>query len=76
MRSGLEVLQSGELHVRRPDAEELVAIRQGSWSYGRLVDESDALTTALADALAKTSLPADVERSWVDELAFATILGL
>lgn len=75
MRCGLEVLQSGQLLVRRPDADELVAIRQGSWSYERLIDESEALTTALADALAKTTLPEDIDRSWVDELALSAILG-
>jgi len=75
MRSGLEVLHSGELLVRRRDADELVAIKEGSWSYERLIDESEALTIALANALAKTSLPEDVDRSWVDELALSAILG-
>jgi predicted nucleotidyltransferase len=74
MRCGLEVLQTGTLIVRRPDADELVAIKQGSWSYDRLIDESEALTADLAVAFATTSLPEDVDRSWVDELALSAII--
>lgn len=74
MRSGLEMLKEGELLVRRSDAAELVAIRQGSWTYERLINEADALAAALTDAFASTSLPADVDRSWVDQLALSVII--
>ncbi len=44
LRMGREILVSGEVNVWRGDrdAEELVAIRRGEWSYERLVEEAEA----------------------------------
>lgn len=75
MRSGLEALETGVLRVRRADADELVAIKDGAWPYERLLDEAELLTHSLADALAKSSLPEDVDRAWVDEVALSFMLG-
>ena len=36
-----EILTTGEVVVRRPDAEELLEIRNGSWSYSKLVAWAD-----------------------------------
>lgn len=38
-----EVLKTGKLQVKRPDAEELLSIRDGAWSYERLIQEADTL---------------------------------
>lgn len=69
MRTGLEVLETGELHVRRPDAEELNAIRDGALTFGRLLALASELQARMEEAAARTTLPADVDFEFVDGLA-------
>lgn len=47
LRMGHEILTKGTLIVRRPDAEELLAIRNGLYSYDELMEKVDALETSL-----------------------------
>ncbi|MBL8900236.1 MAG: nucleotidyltransferase domain-containing protein [Planctomycetes bacterium] len=68
MRMGLELLQHGELHVRRADAEELRAIRDGALSYDELLAQAAALEARVAEAARETVLPAEVDRGAVEEL--------
>lgn len=58
LRMGVEALETGVLLVRRPDAAELLSIRDGAWSYDELVkyaEEVDAWVRG--DLYQKTSLP-------------------
>lgn len=43
LRMGKQILTEGKLDVRRDDAEELLSIRNGAWSYDQLVDEAERL---------------------------------
>jgi hypothetical protein len=43
MRTGCEVLETGNLIVRRPDAEDLLAIRRGERSYESILEEAKIL---------------------------------
>ncbi len=70
MRMGLEVLERGELLVRRPDAAELVAIRDGAWSYEELLAGAAALRERIERAAATSALPDDVDRERVNQLTF------
>jgi len=38
LRMGKEILTTGKVIVRRPDAEELLAIRNGKWSFDELLE--------------------------------------
>lgn len=38
LRMGIEALRDGEIIVKRPDAEELLAIRNGAWTYEEIVE--------------------------------------
>lgn len=51
LRMGREILETGEVHVWRKerDAEELAAIRGGTWEYERLVEWADREARALKD---------------------------
>lgn len=53
LRQGFEILTTGKVLVRRPDAEELLAIRRdGIWSYDKLVayaEEMDAKLLRIHD---------------------------
>ncbi len=73
MRMGLEVLETGELRVRRDDAEELSAIRDGALSFDALLVAATALEQLMTRAAATTTLPDDVEHEAVDALLVAML---
>jgi predicted nucleotidyltransferase len=68
MRTGLEVLETGDLNVRRPDVAELLEIRDGSYSYEALSAEADRLAERMRDAARRSALPPDVDHERLDEL--------
>lgn len=41
MRMGVEILEQGKVLVKRPDAEELLAIKRGQWSYEKLIEDME-----------------------------------
>jgi predicted nucleotidyltransferase len=47
LRMGKEILTTGKINVRRPDAAELLEIRAGAWDYDKLVDEAESLKAEL-----------------------------
>ena len=69
MRMCREILTTGEVIVKRPDREELIAIRDGAWDYDRLVEWAEREDVEL-EALAKTStiLPKTPDRKALDRL--------
>ena len=73
MRIGLEVLETGELLVRRPDAAELIAIRDGALSYDQLLETATALQSRMQRAAQSSTLPVDVDRDRLDALAFELV---
>lgn len=67
-RSGKELLSTGKLQVKRPDAEELLAIRNGAWSYEQIVEYAEGIEKEM-EALEKTSpLPHSPDRVALDRL--------
>lgn len=68
MRTAREALVDGVVRVRRPDAEELLAIRRGEWSYERIIAEAEAIDAELADAEKSSPLPRGVDRRMVGEI--------
>ncbi len=75
MRMGLEVLETGELHVRRDDAEQLSSIRDGSLTFDDLLAMATSLQHSMEKSAAATALPRDVDHDQVDAL-LADVLGL
>lgn len=68
MRMCREILAEGRVYVRRPDAQELLEIRQGSLSYEALVEQATAIE-AECDELYKTSkLPHEPDRLALDAM--------
>jgi len=58
MRMGLEALRDGEILVKRPDAEELLAIRNGAWSYEEMVKYAEDMDNEIRNVwYKKTDLP-------------------
>ncbi len=69
MRMGLEVFERGDVFVRRPDAAELNAIRDGAMSFDELLSAATRLKEAMEHAASTARLPDDVDREQVDRLA-------
>ncbi len=58
LRMGAEALETGELLVKRPDAAELLAIRNGAWTYEELVEYAEMMDKHVREVLYKqTTLP-------------------
>lgn len=75
MRMGLEVLETCELNVRRGDAEQLSAIREGALSFDDLLVLAGDIQQSMQKATAATELPHDVDYNRVDAL-LTTVLGI
>jgi predicted nucleotidyltransferase len=73
MRMGLEALEQGELAVRRSDAAELRAIRDGALPFDRLLDMANGLEHAMERAAETSPLPAAVDRAWADGFLLSLI---
>jgi len=58
MRMGREILKTGEVVVKRPDADELLSIRSGAWTYQQVLDFAESMDKEIREELYhKTSLP-------------------
>ena len=58
LRMGVESLRDGELIVRRPDAEELLSIRNGAWTYEQIVTYAEQMDKDVREVwYKKTQLP-------------------
>jgi len=53
----LEILISGEVIVRRPDREELLAIKQGTWKFDKLIEYAETMNQKILEARKSSSLP-------------------
>jgi predicted nucleotidyltransferase len=68
-----ELLVDGVVQVRRPDAEELLEIRNGAWSYEDLVQYSDKQDAELSELVKTSRLPRQPDRKKLDELCLTII---
>jgi uncharacterized protein len=68
MRMCKEILVEGKVRVKRPDAEELLRVRYGLFSYDELIEQAERLETE-CDALYETStvLPREPDRVKLDQ---------
>lgn len=72
MRMATEILTDGEIQVKRPDAAELLAIRNGAWTYDELLEWA-AYSDQNLDKLMKTSdLPNKVDQSVAIDILLKT----
>lgn len=56
LRMCLEILEGQGVIVRRPDARELRSIREGAWSYERLIAWAEAQEAAIETAMQRSPL--------------------
>lgn len=63
-----EILEKGRVIVKRPDAEELLSIRNGAWEYDRLVEFAEREDAAMQAAYDQSPLPRTPNLDALDEL--------
>ena len=57
MRMGAEILKGEGVQVLRKDREELLAVRDGIWSYEQLMKQAELLSLELRQAKRESALP-------------------
>jgi uncharacterized protein len=57
LRMGYEIITTGRVIVKRPDAAELLAIRNGAWTYDQIIAYADEMEAKIAEAEKTSTLP-------------------
>lgn len=70
LRSGVEILETGNVPVRRKDAQELLDIRNGKYTYEELLYNAQILDEKVKGAYKKSDLPDKVDKDLVKEVTF------
>lgn len=73
MRMGYEILATGKVMVKRPDAEELRHIRAGGWSYEQLIEFTAQADAQIEAAYRDSKLPNTPDRTRLDNLCAALV---
>ncbi len=69
LRMAEEILRDGVVNVKRPDAQELLAIRNGAWSYEELLAYAEEVDVRIRGELYQnTKLPKKVNPKFASEL--------
>lgn len=68
LRMGLEILNEQKVIVKRPDAEEILHIKNGGWSYDKLMEYATDFQVKLDDGYKTTTLPKSVNYERVNFL--------
>lgn len=55
LRMGAEALEDGVINVRRPDAKELLSIRNGAWTYEEVVEYAEEMDNKIRNVLYPTT---------------------
>ncbi len=69
MKMGREIMETGQVIVKRPDREELLAIRSGAWPIDKLIEWAETEEKYLDELYAsgKSPLPKQPNRNALDE---------
>lgn len=68
LRMGQEIIQQGEVIVTRPDAQELLSIRNGAWSLEKIIEYAQAKDKEVYELRQSSPLPDEIDRKMVDEI--------
>jgi uncharacterized protein len=68
LRMGSEILNDGVVNVYRPDAEELLDIRRGKYSYDEIIKMSDGLMADIETSYETTKLRRHVDNKMVSKI--------
>jgi len=61
MRMGYEILTEGKVIVKRPDAEEILHIKNGGWDYEKVMTHAKNIQSKMDEAYKTTKIPRSVD---------------
>lgn len=73
MTMAREILETGKVNVRRPDADVILSIRNGGWTYERLEEWFEQADAALGDVTTLSKLPKAPDIAEIDRRTMAII---
>lgn len=68
IRMAEEILSSGKVLVKRPDAKELLEIKNGGWSYEKVVEYADQTDKKINSLIENSPLPQSVNKVEINKL--------
>jgi hypothetical protein len=68
LRVALEIGKTGDIIVRRPDADDLMKIRRGERDYDDLIAEADNAIEVMNEIYEKSELPEKIDHTLLDEI--------
>ena len=71
---GEEILSTGQVIVKRPDRAELLAVRNGQWTYEELLEWTVAKEQKLREIAQTSSLPRQPDRDFLDSVCRRVIV--
>lgn len=75
LRMCREILTEGKVIVKRPDAQDLLAIRAGVWTYEALVEWAEKQDAEMAELVKTSTLPKQPDRNKLDQLCLEIVEG-
>lgn len=72
-RMGAEILETQRVNVRREDRDELLAIRDGAWSYDALVEAAETNAARITRAFESSTLPSAPDEDRIESLGISLI---
>jgi uncharacterized protein len=76
MRMCREILTTKQVVVKRPDRDELLAIRNGAWEYDQLIEWAEAQDTDLTVLMKASGLPHSPPRERLDAICIRIVEAL
>lgn len=76
LRMAQEILEFGEVRVKRPDAAELLAIRDGALPYDELLVQAERLEKGLETLAARSRLPESPDEVTLDALCVRIVTSV
>ncbi len=75
LRMALEILTTGKVVVKRPDREELLAIKRGEWKFDKLIEYAESMHQNIVEARKSCLLPELPDSESLNILCSEIIMG-
>lgn len=73
MRMATEILLTGQVNVKRPDAKELLEIRTGGWTFEQLMEWAEKTEKELEQSYETSTLPHSPDIKFLDQLSVSVV---
>lgn len=73
LRMGIEIVEEGRVLVKRPDAEELLEIKTGNWTYEDVMEHAESLKSYLNSVRGSSVLPKEPDTEAINNFCMDTL---